>query len=188
MSYHFILIKLLPLFPGGLPAWGTPFWAGPACMLSGWAEKVFARIYHFYCRHRGFIQGETQKERERGRRWECKRESACGGHGSAGWGKEKKAGTDSSQGLLPYMPLHTHTHIYTHCDVFICLSLTVLGMQCCRFSSWSLWESAPSHNIGCNQNQECKHFPDLLLTKRILQVMWPFFIWQNRYQVNVFSH
>lgn len=33
-------------------------------MLSGWAGKVFARIYHSYCRHRGFIQGETLKERE----------------------------------------------------------------------------------------------------------------------------
>lgn len=66
-----------------------------------------------------------------------------------------------------YTLTHRHTHTLTHCYVFICLSLTVLGMQHCRFSSGSLWESAPSHNIGCNQHQECKHFPDLLLTKGI---------------------
>lgn len=73
--------------------------------------------------------------------------------------------------------LHAFTHTHTHCYVFICLSLTVLGMRHCRFSSGSLWESAPSHNISCNQHQECKHFPDLLLTKGILQVMWPFFFY-----------
>lgn len=164
----------------GLPAQARPLWAVPACILSGWAGKVFARIYHSYCRHRGFIQGE--RERERGRRWECGRESACGGRGSAGWGREKKAGTDSSQGLLPYMPcLYTHTHTQSY--VFICLSWTGLGMWYRLLSLGSLWESAPLHSIGHNQHQECKHLtdlPDMLLpTEGILQVIWPFYFIQS---------
>lgn len=68
---------------------------------------------------------------------------------------------------LHAMPLHTHTH-----------AKTALGMWYCLLSSGSLWESAPSHSIGHNQHQECKHLPDLpdlpdllLLTEGILQVI-----------------
>lgn len=63
-----------------------------------------------------------ETERSRGS-LEIQEKSACGSHGSAGLGREKETGTDSTQGLLPYMPLFTHT-VY---HVFVCLFSTVLS-------------------------------------------------------------